>query len=742
MSARRWLVGPLLLASLLLATNAQAFSVRVHLYLANAIHDELKRSVDAGGEPSVRLMLPDGMEPMRVRLGELDARAILQQLEFFRGGAIGPDNTVMTGLTDPSHAWMFQPFRQCEALVFEAELGEQAQRDSGLSDDQLDLSERAYALGCFLHGISDNAAHHLVNYLTGETFTFYPKESAGAGLEWSMLNIARHIVVETNFEKSLEAEDAALTDRTRPGVSSAAITPDAFTHRIPKDLVRRVYFSRTNTNWSGLWSEFAGELAETKSLQLKTVLGLPPSGDIVETLLASPDAWDDDKSVVNAYVAFLGAEISAPADYILFIPELIADIKTFYQIVNEQGRAIALDPPAFPLTYGSMMENAFAPRNGFGDIAWNGTEPSNFEVVMAEKFAEMDNLGNAYLQTVENVSNLNVTVGLVHLTPEQRVEALEPLVTAINNITTVNYQILFTDGVAQAIDAVLNLTEVLDGLFNIITEKVKEHITERIRTYLEVFQLDYSFLADAAKAHVQTLEEEAVASLGLNLESGVFDTYLSSVLYMNGYNSVVGVLGSHSVVTPNQSGMFGGPVSFDASYQLEYNQLALCPELRSTFYPCGISAGTMMQGDYRTCQVLADDINPAIECHDQSAVAFASMPSPASCAPTLLDAFLTGGPVSGSYTLAYPPSSNHFDAAQPACWIADLTVEVDDGPIGGGGSGGTSGNDADESDSSGGCGCRLAGAPSAPSDRAPSNHTAWLMLLAGAAVVTRRRRAH
>src|SRR5690606_19466642 len=97
-----------------------------------------------------------------VELRTEDAEAIRDFPEYWRAGAIGPDNTVFTGLTDPSHSWHFAPYSQCQALVEESK----------------NPQERAYALGCFLHGISDNAAHHVVNFLSGETFTFFPADQA------------------------------------------------------------------------------------------------------------------------------------------------------------------------------------------------------------------------------------------------------------------------------------------------------------------------------------------------------------------------------------------------------------------------------------------------------------------------------------------------------------------------------------------------------------------------------------
>lgn len=721
------------LAMLLTSRSASAFSVRVHVYLANAIHDELARNVTDSGRPLVRLMQPDSADPAWVQLADIDARAILLNPEFFRGGAIGPDNTVMTGLTDPSHAWAFRPFHQCQALVGEAAAEEQRQRDAGVAEEELDLSERAYALGCFLHGISDNAAHHVVNFLAGETFTFYPKESASAdGLQWSMLNVARHIVVETSFEKSLLEQDAAFTgeQRYRAGVMTEPVDDAALEHRIAIDLVRRVYFDNENEEWTGLWSFFADELVLAKTLRLRLELGLSPMGGIQNALLGAEDeAWDDDTKVVNAYVDFLANGYNGvsftPADYIIFLPELTRDIKLFYTIVNEQGRWLAQNITSLRPITKAMLNNAFAPRNAAGEVDWeNGTEPSRFEGVMEIKFAELDSFVVKYIESVENLSNLNITVGLLNSTSEQRREAIKPLSDAVSVVTTINYQILFSDNVIQILSEVSDVIAVLDGLFALITEKVEEYILGQIRDHLEALKGAFDPLKAQAEVYMHELERQAVSQLGLELDGGVFSTYLDSVLYMNAYNSVVGVISNRDVAVANTSGLFAGPVSFDASYQLEYNQLALCGDLRAVFYPCGANASDMLQGNYRTCQPLTDVLNPAVECHAQSATAFASMPTTADCAPTELDEFLDGmAPDQGSYTLAFPPSSQHLAGEPPACWIEGLAIVNDGAPEGVPPGTGGPGAEDDEGGSEAGCACST---PAGTSD----GPAAWLALLA------------
>src|SRR5690606_11377451 len=153
-----------------------------------------------------------------VSLSAADVAAISDYPLYFRAGAVGPDNMVFPGMTDPSHAIGQRPFEQCELLYQAAVVAE----------------ERAYALGCFLHGSTDAVAHHYVNYMTGETFTLTPITSAR---QQSYDNVVRHILAESAIQR------AALE-----------LDPDAFAgskllHTIPVGFVLRTYHDQDSPLW-------------------------------------------------------------------------------------------------------------------------------------------------------------------------------------------------------------------------------------------------------------------------------------------------------------------------------------------------------------------------------------------------------------------------------------------------------------------------------------------------------------
>ena len=133
--------GATVAAGVLIPQSAEAYSVKVHIHFANEIRDELIANWEGQGctegedpwcgKPAIRLLGPDDAPTQWVMLDEDNAEAIRDNPEFWRGGAIGPDNTVFPGMTDPSHGWHFFPFSQCQAML----------------DNAQDGAERAYALG-------------------------------------------------------------------------------------------------------------------------------------------------------------------------------------------------------------------------------------------------------------------------------------------------------------------------------------------------------------------------------------------------------------------------------------------------------------------------------------------------------------------------------------------------------------------------------------------------------------------
>lgn len=697
------LVAATLLGVLGFTSSASAFSVVVHVYMANAIHDELARSMADSGTPTLRLMYP-GDQEVTVSMDATDARAILDNPQFFRGGAIGPDNTVMTGLTDPSHAWFFRPFQQCDALYREAVNEEDRQISAGTPAADVERSERAYALGCFLHGITDNNAHHTVNFFTGETFTLYPIDAAaGEELQFSLLNVVRHIVTETKFQSSLEEMEAAFRDseRDRPGLMRDPLTTARLEHRIAIDLVARVYFDGGDGGDTDLWSSYTGEFVEAKIEALRIALGTPAGDGLIDSLSNSTDPFQDDITAVRAYVDFLRSGGLAPADYILMLPEIVRDVKSFYQIVNAQGIALAQDDERSNFLVRSILKNGFAPRDDFGEDDWAGTNPSRFEDAMTVKFRELDRVMPAYIEAVQSISNLNIQVGLQNATREQREAAIEPLLAVLAVISDINYSILFSEPTMILTENISFVTQALDEILLLIKERVREFVVEAAMVYLDELEAEYQRIlmrvldriderilrtygdlqlriVELQAAATTEAERRALEQIGVDLENGggPFTGFLDSVFYMNAYNSTAAVLARRDGVVPPGSGMFGGPVSFDASYQVEYNQFAMCPELQAAIYPCGISVGETLQTDYRNCRALPQvvaEFQPMIECHDGSRTMFTDAPSLDACEPTLFPDFNTSEGV-GSYSLAFPPS--HNEEGPPACYLSGMDLQI------------------------------------------------------------------
>ena len=738
---RTALIFPVLAAAALLPDTASAYSVKVHIHIANEIRDELVRNWDAVdcdpsedaycGKPAIRLLGP-GDETRFVVLSEENARAIRENPEFWRGGAIGPDNTVFPGMTDPSHAWHFAPFSQCQAML-EA------------SDDG---AERAYALGCFLHGITDNNVHHVVNYFTGETFTLFPKDAAEDGaLGFSLLNVVRHMTVETKIEKALS--DA------RPD----AFTTEKLTHRIATDLYRRVYLS-PDEEGRGLWHWFAGDLVERKNdaLRAAQLEGFDPNMHLetsIEDIRESGTTIELDGRVMDAYIEFLstGGNVQvlepgglAPYHYVLLLPELVEDVKRLLDIAQAHGegklqatiaewQAEGECSLSCPLLRGrkELYEHLFAEIDG---------GPSRFEQAVAQKQQELDGVTAGYVQSVETLSNLIVTKGASALTAQEISMALAPIDTAIEQVTDFPYDVLFPDWAVDVIDSVGPLRAFLEGSVRLVTEQFKEHIVARMSGFTTLLKDQLVSLTPQAiedlheKARelrdiaVSQVDQARLDALGLDLSDAdaALENFGSSVLYMNSYNSVAGALANQEVVFSQAPTSFygGGPVSFDASYQVGYTQLSVCDDLAEVFYPCGNSAIESLQGDYEQCEsldIVSPEMEPHVECHDGSAVEWVDDPNPAQCVRR--DFEVVVGPEEGhlgSYSLAFPAK---LAERGPECFspvVPGITAED--------GSFDDLGGDAEASEDDGaGCGCTSG-------DDAPG---AGLLLFAVAGLLRHRR---
>lgn len=725
--------------------QAEAYSVKVHIHLANEVRAELINNWDGVGcteedpwcrKPAIKLLGPD-QTPQWVLLDEANAEAIRDNPEFWRGGAIGPDNTVFPGMTDPSHAWHFFPFSQCQAML----------------EDSRTSAERAYALGCFLHGTTDNNVHHVVNYFSGETFTLFPKDAAKDGeLTFNLINVIRHMTVEGKIEKALQA--------ARP----EAFAPEMLKHSIATDLYRRVYLDPAEDG-RGLWHWFAGRLVERKNDALRAAQldGFDPNRhleDSIEDIRDSGVTIDFDGRVMDAYVEFLktGGTVDgltpgslAPYEYVLLLPEIVEDVKRLLDISEARGvdRMDALvqewkDEGECSLTcpilstQKRLWEHLFADKDG---------ERSLYGQAVDLKKEQLDGIITGYISSVERLSNLIVEKGPAGLALSDITFATQPLADAIDQVTDFPYEVLFPEWAVDIIESFSPLRSFLEGSVRLVTEEFKRQIVERMNAYTtqlreQLLELSPQAIQDI-HAKVGELRDIAVAqidaakldALGIDLSDGdaALKSFNTSVLYMNSFNSVAGVLANQELVFSQAATSFsgGGPVSFDASWQVGYTQMSVCGDLADAFYPCGTSAIEVLQADYRNCErveMVTPEMEPNVECHDGSALEWDSDPNQATCVSRHLDEIVgfEEGHL-GSYTLAYPAS---MARKGPVC--VGLEVPGSIGVATGesakeDNAGGADVADGDDS----GCAC------SADPDR---GSTPWWMGLALLGLVARRRR--
>lgn len=689
-----------------------------------------ERHVGGSGAPqrTVDVCMPTATGEQRfVHLQEADALAIMRHPTYFRGGAIGPDATVFTGLTDASHSPAFSPFSQTNTL-YEAARYAQANATTAAERTQAE-QERAFALGTFLHGVTDNVVHHLVNYFSGQTFTFFPVEcSADAeargdcepmadALEEGWGNVARHIVFEGEVQKGFED--------TLPH----EFTDDKMKVDLAADLWRRVYWEQASETYPfGIWHYFVGDLVSAKEDYLAA--NAPADFDSSTEMTI-----ERAKHFVQVYIDFLRGQSDRQIEsfeYTFLVPEMIRDVKRLLLLRGQTGRFLAEETNGFlhPIDkkyYGWMFVDLHPDQVKFPGM-------TRYEAILKAKFAQLDNILVARLQTKENVMNLLVTTEPAAMTPAMLRHALSPLTRAIDDFISLDEEELALGIVGNLLSLFVDLTALFDKLTELITAAIKEkvqaklrevidHAIEEVRAYEPQAIRDVRARVDEIKAEIaERLGEEKIRLVGLDLTdaNGILKDMSRSVLYMNSWNTIAGTLSNTNLAFPvGKPGFFAGPVSFDASFQVEYNQMALCGDLRPYFYPCGTSAGEMLQVDYRTCETFSEKIDPPIECRRQDRLRFETDPTREDCRRTTLDALMgplrSGESTYGSDTLAFPP---HLSSDGGVCFGFEVVGINAPGPTpDGDGNGdrkgdGVEGGGADEDE--GGDGCSTSGAPASP----------------------------
>ncbi|MCU0682192.1 MAG: zinc dependent phospholipase C family protein [Polyangiaceae bacterium] len=733
---RSGLVAGFALALLSSPRPASAFSTRVHLTIAN----DVRRALIASGSNRVALKL----SPHAAELSADDAQAILEHPLEFRAGSVGPDNIAFPGMTDPSHAVGQRPFEQCEALYQEAQLP----------------AERAYALGCFLHGATDAVAHHYVNYLSGETFTLNPLAS---GRATSLDNVVKHIVAESMLQHAAVA------------LEPARFEPGELAHAVPQGFVLRTYFNEQSA--------------------LYGLMGAHAKAKFDAARAASPDA---------ALPALITGAGLAPADHLVLSPvylreidaerqklraTVVASIKALQDRSTPEGNQLGVgaggdgtlgtndDTTACSVGCAELFARyktfvaLLAPRSDAGGNAL----PSAFDKLSDELRGDLFKLLPAYVQTIERVSaKLNEPVGAgsggLGLSAADLPALFEPLDTWAGDITAIDYvsltQAVLPDWLLELQDALqavgvnVDVTSILQTLLDPVILPIKDAVEEYAIGQAKTFVGE---LVDALETQQTGVEAELAAKLAAAsapaLGGTLLDHLFESGLYAHAFNAAASALAQRAAVLPAGNDPVGlGPATFDASHTPSWMQLGACDYLRDAVFPLGLGvrgALSVKQGDTTFAAVATED--SPVECHDGSLTSFASTPSSSNCALVSLDDLIASDTPRGSVSRSYPPE---LSALKLTC--LNLTVPgLPAPPPGSGGSSGSAGaggagtagssaggsnagagpdNPSDgNDDDDDGCGCRVAGAPPR-SPWAPSTHAPWLGLGLGIALLRRRRR--
>lgn len=753
----------LLLASLFMSPIANAFSVKIHIYYANLIHDNLKKNFESTGRYEIDLVRPENSGRYKVTLNPEDGAAILAKPEYFRGGATGPDNTAFTGLTDPSHAAGTFPFQQCRGLLTAAI--DKATKDTNSPryqrlNDAAKVSlkgthqeERAYALGCFLHGITDNVAHHMVNYFSSQTFTLTPAIRAArtedflrlqlnqdrlvpecnasnvdgslirgnrtcegvsntANLGQDFTNVVKHILVESNFEK-------AIIDGIG-GAKSDYFKPSRLEHKLSLRLYREAYLNPDSPHYNmrtmmrpiiaqkdQYVREFIGKNIDKRPSQVKAEDGSTES-------LKDFDSVDFDNRRIDAALEFLktGGAVSgvdtsrslAPYQFVLLLPELLGQLQTDLTNIDTRVRNLAateckgLGKVRPSCQFVGWLLSPFK----MGNTEFKG---GRLEYLVQSRKSALGQVLEGHIQSIQNLSNLLVKKEKSALTPDDFKLVFAPLDEALMKMQDTN------DEFWPAWVRLFGIPK----FFNTLAQKVKEKIVNMVRAKLEEYLLklkqelimmagplyeeykhEIEMLKKQINASIEQAKSQAMSHVGerLRIEAGyvgeqfgMLRQFPVTVAHMNAFNSVAGVLANYNIVAadenvyPQARHMFAGPVSFDASYQLEYNQLAVCPDLKKVFYPCGTKVGDMLQpAGYAKCTELplvSGDAEPAVECHAGNKFMYSANPNQRSCAPSKAEEFYhPGNSYYGSVTWSFPPQ---LAPQKPTCLGIQMPlVEVPD----------------------------------------------------------------
>ncbi len=617
------------LSGLLLSSEAAAYTTRVHIALANDIHGALVASTDGR---TVALAGSDAV----VRLAEDDARSIRDWPEAFRAGAVGPDNFVFPGMTDLTHALGLSPYDQCEDLYGLAATDE----------------ERAYALGCFLHGASDAVVHHYVNFLTGETFTLNPISHAR---ESSFSNAARHIVAESMVQDALLDADPEVFGE------------EAMRHTIPQDFALRAVVSPTSPAWTRM---------ATHAL---------PAWEVVDA--ADPDAF---------LVERVEALEVAPAEYLVLLPLMIdrAHIDLDLGVLAVEDTLARYQDPSTPiggrlgvepgpdgllgtsdddtdcwLTCPELYAEYFTlvamlePRADYG-----GTSAT--DEIVAELHGDLDGLLPAYVETVAAASQaINAplapgesSIDLVELDLESLTGPIEDWA---DDLVDIDWDLVartaFPDWLLDLEDFLSSLgiapflNDLLASYFQPLIDETRDAVLDIALAEAEAVLADLIAELEASDSIEAEFLERLQAAAPADGPGTVLDDLPSSGLWMHSHNMVAVTLADHRMMLPTEPDWGGvGPASFDASYTLAWSQPALCDDIRPHVLPLGDDLRALLSLSVDGVQHWAEPGQDApVECHAGELTAFTTTPDGVSCALTDLDTLMDSR--TGSLSRAFPP---------------------------------------------------------------------------------------
>lgn len=622
---------------------AAAFSTRVHIVLANRLREAMLARDDGA--------LPLSMGARAVRLSEEDRAALRDHPLAFRAGAVGPDNMVFPGMTDPSHALLQRPYDQCELLYRAALLPE----------------ERAYALGCFLHGASDAIAHHYVNFMTGETFTLNPLT---AERKTAYSNVVRHITAETMIQKAVQAADP---DAFRTG---------ALVHTIPKSFVLRAYLDEGSPLWQLIArhakARFDAARARDPAASLPTLLSgldLAPAEHLVLTpvYLRSIDAsLQQVQRDIQAAVAAMqdtatpeGAQLRVSAG---------ADGKLG---TSDDRTACAATCPTLYARYFTYV-GLLAPRQD----AMGRPLPSALSKISEKLRDDLFQFLPAYLQTVEGLSaKLNAPPAAgsdgLELDAAEVTRLFQPLTGWADKLTALDYETLIRAVVPEwlislqdalrAVGVNVSIAGIVEALLQPVVRPIKDAIKaqaiDRAQRFISDLSAEYRRLYGGTTAE---FEERLRRAAGPGLSGTALDHFFESGLYAHAYNLTAAALARHEILLPQGEDEAGiGPSSFDASYTPSWSQAGLCADLRAAVFPFGLDVRGLLfvrqAGQDHPPQLSEDS---PVECHDGSLSRFAERPSERACALTGLAGLLADPAHRGSLSRAFPPQ---LSAQPPRC---------------------------------------------------------------------------